>query len=232
MKARLIYISLIFSSILVGAQNANYCPKDSSVTIESKVFTFVEQMPEFPGGEAALVKFLQQNIQYPQMERDNDIQGRVFMRFVVMEDGRVDSVKVMRPISPGLDKEATRVLKLMPNFIPGKQQGKPVRVYYTLPIVFKLQNNSPKEDAVIKEKIDRDENFRNAFGQYKFQKYDDAIKYLKKSIKKYPNDYLSYELVAECELKTGKTKNACADYKMALDKGSPTAQESLKKNCN
>ena len=199
---------------------------------EQKTFTFVEQMPQYPGGEAEMMKFLQQNVQYPQLERDNDIQGKVLVRFVVMEDGKVDSVKVVRSVSPGLDKESIRVIKMFPNFKPGMQQGKPVRVYYNIPISFKLSDNNTKEDAAIKEKIEKDENFRNAFGQYKFQKWDDAIKYLKKSIKLFPDDYLSYEFKADCELQLGKKKDACKDYKLAIQFGSPSAGDSLKKNCN
>jgi protein TonB len=73
------------------------------------------------------------------MERDNDIQGKVLLRFVVMEDGSVADVNVMRGVSPGLDKEAVRVVRMLPKFKPGRQQGKPVRVYFNLPVVFKLQ---------------------------------------------------------------------------------------------
>jgi protein TonB len=112
---------------------------EAPVVEEPKIFTFVEQNPEFPGGDAELIKFLQKNIQYPQMERDNDIQGKVLLRFVVMEDGSVQDVNVVRSVSPGLDKEAVRVVKMLPKFKPGKQQGKAVRVYFNLPVVFKLQ---------------------------------------------------------------------------------------------
>ncbi|HRG90005.1 MAG TPA: TonB family protein, partial [Chitinophagales bacterium] len=112
---------------------------EAPVVEEPKVFQFVEQMPEFPGGEGELLKYLAKNTQYPQMERDNDIQGRVMLRFVVLEDGSVSDVTVVRGVSPGLDKEAVRVVKTMPKFKPGRQQGKPVRVYYNLPFMFKLQ---------------------------------------------------------------------------------------------
>lgn len=112
---------------------------EAPVVEEPKVFTFVEQMPEFPGGDAELIKFLQKNIVYPQMERDNDIQGKVLIRFVVGEDGSVSDVSVVRGVSSGLDKEAQRVVKMLPKFKPGKQQGKAVKVYYNLPVVFKLQ---------------------------------------------------------------------------------------------
>lgn len=105
---------------------------------EPKVFTFVEQNPEYPGGDSEMLKFIQRNLQYPQMEKDNNIQGKVLLRFVVMEDGSVADVTVMRSISPGLDKEAVRVIKLLKGFVPGRQQGKPVRVYYNLPVIFRL----------------------------------------------------------------------------------------------
>ena len=112
---------------------------EAPVVEEPKIFTFVEQNPEFPGGDGELIKFLQKNIQYPQMERDNDIQGKVLLRFVVMEDGSVQDVNVVRSVSPGLDKEAVRVVRMLPKFKPGKQQGKAVRVYFNLPVVFTLQ---------------------------------------------------------------------------------------------
>mgnify|MGYP006196816993 FL=1 len=112
---------------------------EAPVVEEPKVFQFVEQNPEFPGGEVELIKYLRNNTNYPQMEKDNDIQGKVMIRFVVMEDGSVADVTVLRGVSPGLDKEAVRVVKTLPKFKPGRQQGKAVRVYYTLPYVFKLQ---------------------------------------------------------------------------------------------
>ncbi|MCW5908392.1 MAG: energy transducer TonB [Chitinophagales bacterium] len=112
---------------------------------DTRVFTFVEQMPEFAGGDAALVTFIGENIRYPQLERDNNIEGKVFIRFVVMEDGSVDSVEVIRSVSPGIDAEALRVVRMLPKFAkPGYQQGKAVKVYYTLPISFNLTGPEPK----------------------------------------------------------------------------------------
>jgi len=112
---------------------------EAPVVEEPKIFTIVEQPAEFPGGDGELMKFLQKNIQYPQMERDNDISGKVLLRFVVMEDGSVADVTVLRGTSPGLDKEAVRVVKTLPKFKPGRQQGKAVRVYFNLPVIFRLQ---------------------------------------------------------------------------------------------
>jgi len=105
---------------------------------EAQIFTVVESMPGFPGGDAARIKYLNENIQYPQMARESGIQGRVFVTFVVEKDGSVTDVKVLRGIGGGCDEEAVRVIKNMPKWVPGKQRGKPVRVQFNMPILFKL----------------------------------------------------------------------------------------------
>ena len=105
---------------------------------EAQIFTVVESMPGYPGGEAARIKYLNNNIKYPQMARESGIQGRVFVTFVVEKDGRVTDVRVLRGIGGGCDEEAIRVIQNMPNWQPGKQRGKPVRVQFNMPILFKL----------------------------------------------------------------------------------------------
>ena len=106
---------------------------------ETKVFDVVEQMPSFPGGDAELMKFLSTHIKYPVVAEENGIQGRVIATFVVERDGSISDVKVIKSVDPSLDKEAIRVLKSMPKWIPGKQNGSAVRVKYTVPVTFKLQ---------------------------------------------------------------------------------------------
>jgi protein TonB len=106
---------------------------------ERQIFMVVESMPEFPGGEAALYKYLAENIKYPQMAKESGIQGRVFVTFVVERNGSVTDVRVLRGIGGGCDEEAIRVVKGMPTWAPGKQRGKPVRVQYNLPVKFTLQ---------------------------------------------------------------------------------------------
>jgi protein TonB len=103
------------------------------------VFQVVETMPSFPGGDAALFKFLGENVKYPVIAQENGIQGRVICQFVVNRDGSIVDVEVVRPVDSSLDKEAIRVIKSMPKWSPGKQRGKSVRVKYTLPVNFKLQ---------------------------------------------------------------------------------------------
>ena len=106
---------------------------------KDEIFTAVEQMPQFPGGDAELYKWISSHIKYPTMAAENNIQGRVTVRFVVKEDGSIGRVEVLRGKDPDLDKEAQRVVKTLPKFIPGKMNGHAVQVWYTLPINFKLQ---------------------------------------------------------------------------------------------
>lgn len=106
---------------------------------KEEVFTAVEQMPQYPGGEAALLQYVASHIKYPTMAAENNIQGRVVVKFVVKKDGQVGDVVVLRGKDPDLDKEAVRVVKTLPKFVPGKMNGQAVAVWYTLPINFKLQ---------------------------------------------------------------------------------------------
>lgn len=106
---------------------------------DAPVFFIVEEMPEFPGGEQALHKFLASNIEYPVIAQENGIQGRVYVKFVVNTDGSITDVEIARGVDPSLDKEALRVVRSMPKWKPGKQRGKAVRVSYTVPINFVLQ---------------------------------------------------------------------------------------------
>lgn len=105
---------------------------------EEKVFDVVEQMPQFPGGDAALFQYLSGHIKYPSIAEENGVQGRVIVTFVVERDGSITDVKIMKSVDPSLDREAARVVKSMPRWIPGKQNGSSVRVKYTVPVTFKL----------------------------------------------------------------------------------------------
>jgi len=106
---------------------------------DAPVFFIVEEMPEFPGGDLALRKFIGQSIKYPVIAQENGIQGKVYVNFVVGKDGTISQAKIARGVDPSLDKEALRVVNSLPKWKPGKQGGKPVRVSYTVPINFVLQ---------------------------------------------------------------------------------------------
>jgi len=106
---------------------------------EDKVYQVVEQMPQFPGGETALMSSISQNLTYPKIAQENGIQGKVILRFKVEADGSISNISVVRSLDPACDKEAIRLIKLLPKFIPAKQNGVNVAVWYTLPIAFKLE---------------------------------------------------------------------------------------------
>lgn len=107
---------------------------------EEKIFVAVEQPAEFPGGTAAMMKWLNNNIRYPEAAQQNDIQGRVVVNFVVEKDGSIAQVKIAKGVDKDLDREAIRVVKKMPRWQPGKNNGVPVRSYFNLPVTFRLQN--------------------------------------------------------------------------------------------
>ena len=124
------------SDIAVAAPPPPPAPKPE---VSNKVFDVVEEMPHFPGGAAALQAFLSSNTKYPVVAQENGVQGRVIVSFVVERDGSITDVRVVRSVDPSLDREATRVVKSMPRWSPGKQNGSAVRVKYTIPVVFRLQ---------------------------------------------------------------------------------------------
>jgi protein TonB len=115
-------------------------PKPKQEEVTEEIFVVVEEQPEFPGGNAAMMRFLSENIKYPVIAQENGIQGRVICNFVVEKDGSITDVQVVRGVDPSLDREAIRVIQQMPRWKPGKQRGQAVRVRFTLPVVFRLQN--------------------------------------------------------------------------------------------
>ena len=135
-----------------GSTNLNdFKERINEIVVEEKkpveekpepIFISVEQMPQFPGGEAALMKYLASHINYPPMAAENNIQGRVIVQFVVDKTGKVGEVKLARSVDKDLDNEALRVCKSLPKFTPGRQNGQPVSVWYTLPVTFKLQGTN------------------------------------------------------------------------------------------
>ena len=129
-------VEAVRSEIAVAAPPPPPAPKPEVAT---KVFDVVEEMPSFPGGNAALMSYLSSNTKYPVVAQENGVQGRVIVSFVVERDGSISDVKVARSVDPSLDREAQRVVKSMPRWSPGKQNGSTVRVKYTVPVVFRLQ---------------------------------------------------------------------------------------------
>ena len=152
-NASYILVGLILAACPATASSDNMQMKDKSTDSDSilvlkpvsnsggeiKVFDVVEQMPSFPGGPQALMEYLGNNVKYPPVAAELGLQGRVVVSFVVERDGSLTDVKVERSVDPSLDKEAVRVVKSMPRWIPGKQKGKEVRVKFNVPVAFRLQ---------------------------------------------------------------------------------------------
>ena len=112
---------------------------DNEEEESNTIFVIVEEMPQYPGGDTELLKFISRSIKYPMVAQENGTQGRVICSFVINTDGHIVDAEILRGIDPALDKEALRVINTMPKWKPGKQRGKPVRVRYTIPIIFRLQ---------------------------------------------------------------------------------------------
>lgn len=114
-------------------------PEPPKAVEDNKIFEVVEQKPSFPGGDGALMSWLSQNIKYPSIAAEMGVQGRVIVQFVVEKDGSITDVKIAKSVDPSLDKEAARVIKSMPQWIAGRQNGSAVRVRFAVPVTFKLQ---------------------------------------------------------------------------------------------
>ena len=118
----------------------NTIPKTIKSADEDSIYEVVDQMPQFPGGDAEFFSFITKNKRYPVVScYENSISGKVICQFVVEKDGSVTNITILRSLDPTCDKEAVRIIKLLPIFIPGKQNGQAVRVYYTIPVTFKME---------------------------------------------------------------------------------------------
>lgn len=142
MQKHLLLVTILLSmTATLCAQNNKSKQEQLPVKVEERspeVHTIPEQLPVFPGGEAALLAYLAQHLKYPEQAKRDIVQGVVLLRFVVFENGHVGKVQIIKSLESHCDAEAKRVVKSLPRFIPGKQQGKAVRVLYTLPIRFQL----------------------------------------------------------------------------------------------
>ncbi|MBO4826040.1 MAG: TonB family protein [Prevotella sp.] len=145
------YVGYSSDAIVIKDSRDNYAfvlEKDDSDVTE-KTYDVVEQMPQFPGGPAALLEYLSKSVKYPEKAHKNGIQGRVIATFIVEKDGRISNAHVVRSVDPSLDAEALRVIDAMPNWVPGRQNGEPARVKYSIPVTFKLDSAAPAEKYVL-----------------------------------------------------------------------------------
>ena len=175
-----VFLSLVLSSLSTAASNLGASGFASDTVSNSEIFINPHQMPQFPGGERALIKFLQENVKYPPEAIKDSIQGRVVVKFIVDSLGYVGEIEVVRSVHELLDEEAVRVCKTLPRFAPGRILGKAVSVWYTLPVTFKLQDKLEPEkpkDVEVKAEFPGGEEALSQF-------LKDHIKYPPKAAKK------------------------------------------------
>jgi len=139
-----IFIAVLIA-ICLNLLNNNKCYSQGNDTKKDLPLTIVEEMPQFPGGNDALSKFLGDNLKYPKLAREEGISGTVYVSFVVRKDGTITSIKILRGIGGGCDEEVERVVKLMPKWKPGKQKGEAVAVQFNLPVKFTLSDDNDKK---------------------------------------------------------------------------------------
>lgn len=188
------FVAMTFSAF-ASSPNASCQVRDTTGKVE--IFADPEQMPMFPGGETALLKYLQENIKYPPKAIKDSIQGRVVVQFLIDPSGCVGEVNVVRSVSEDLDAEAVRVVKTLPKFIPGRMYGKAVSSLYTLPVTFKLQDKrepAKPKDVEVKAKFPGGED---ALAQF----LKEHIKYPPKAAKKRIQGRVDVEFMVD---KTGK----------------------------
>lgn len=132
MKKLIVILTILFPVVSFSQDSYGQLPKE-------EIYEFVDTEPEFPGGEQNMYQYIINNIKYPETAKENNIQGRVYVKFVVTKDGNITDVEIARSVESSIDAEAIRVIKSMPKWKPGTQRGKPVNVRFTLPIKFSLQ---------------------------------------------------------------------------------------------
>jgi protein TonB len=158
MRKIILVTIIIVNSFAAVAQSEKQSPSDSTNTYQPVVginpvpmpgivYTSIDEMPQFPGGMPALMDYLGASIQYPEKARKDDIQGKVVVKFVVCENGTLCNEEIVRSVGGGCDEEVIRVVKAMPNWKPGKQNGKAVKVYYTLPVSFRFKEEDKPRKA-------------------------------------------------------------------------------------
>ena len=227
MKKPLLLIILLTCFTLLHAQDTTRNNAQTPTSGEP-LFTVVEQMPEFPGGPEALMKFIKANIQFPLEAFDMGIQGKVVVEFSIEQDGHVDSISIKKSVWPSMDAEAMRVVGLLPPFKPGTQQGKAVRVKFTLPISMMnsdgdlqpLKVAKPSDDAQIK-----------AVAAYEKKKYALALKLFKEVYEHDPANNFAAHNLGLCLYNTGDKDGACTQWTQLKDKGFHTADFLINKYC-
>ena len=225
MKKSLLVILLLTCFTLLHAQDTMTRNVDTSW---DKIFYVVEQMPQYPGGEEAMMKFIQNHLIYPDDARNIGVQGKVVVGFVIMQDGKIDSIVIKKSVWPSIDAEALRVVRLLPTFKPGKQQGKAVRTSFLLPISMRLSGG--EMDPLVRPGESPAEH--RAVKAYSKENYEEALKLFKEVCERNPSNNFAAHNLAICLYRTGDRDGACTQSKKLADKGWHTADYLMSKFCN
>lgn len=221
-----------FMAILLFITTTSFAQQDS--TEEDNVIydiVSIQDAPEFPGGDKELFIFLQKNIAYPREERDNCVQGKVFVTYVIDTNGSVINVELYKgiPNGPLCNNEALRVVKLMPKWIPGKQNGKIAKVRYILPISFKLQGAGCDDGTDVRQAL---YYYNKGVKKFEAGEYRAAIALFNDAIKENPGDIDSHYNKAMSYFKLNEKKEACETLKKIQDLKSTVGDDLIKKYCN
>jgi TonB family protein len=223
-----IFLFILFFSSLT---TCSYSQIDTSK--KEQAFTMVEQMPSFPGGEVEMMKFIQKNVVYPQYEKEKGISGTCYVTFVIEKDGSVDNITVLRGVPNGFncDKEAMRVVSIMPKWTPGKQNGQEVRVQFNLPIKFtSIQYVAPAplkpED---REKISMaNAHYNKGVGLAKKDEFEKAMSEFEEVLKIFPKDAEALYNKGYMCYKLNRKEEACTIWQNLKNIGSSIADNMLK----
>ncbi len=203
---------------------ATFIIKNSGDTL----YLIVETMPKFPGGEKAMFEFLGANVKYPPEAKANNINGKIYISFVISKEGNIEGIKVLRGVHSILDNEAIRVVKAMPKWIPGTQEGKPVNVSYNLPINFVLRGVSAPNGP--NPRSSKSQSKGNKF--FAKKDFSKAITHYTEAIKWYPNYKNAFYQRAMCYAQLKDMDKACKDWKKCTELGDPRVLDSINKYCN
>ena len=220
MKASDKYLCLIFASLLTLLSFESLAQSGNSYAAD-KIYSVAEVMPVFPGGEEAMIEFIAGSIRYPEEAKANKVEGTVYVSTVIETNGTVMKPELIKGIGNGCNEEALRVVSLMPNWTPGRQKGKTVRVRVTLPVEFKIQETKKAEDNyALGLKAAQDGNF------------EEAIKYFSLDIDKNPDHLNAIYNRGASYFRISQTEKACADWIRVMELGDTSVASMIEKYCN
>lgn len=230
-------MKFLFYILIVVSFTAFAQEQDTSAKKGPEVFTVVEEMPEFPGGTYEMMRFIQKNLKYPLDAKEKGMSGKVYLKFIVNESGNIaDSIYVIK--STGykiLDNEAIRVVKSMPKWKPGTQNGKAVPVFFNIPINFQVYDNTTYSEAISlndAEKLRNADYYYNAgVREYSAGNFDKAIYNYKEALKYRENDIDALYNLGATYYKKGDTKSSCETWKKVQQLGKTDCDILIKKHC-